>query len=183
MLRFEYAYVGLPALDAEPYATGENLIGVALSTLMRVTPERRSNCTGGPCNASPARATMTFASFCWSSASRPLFRTGRSPEAKPASLVEYRTLPGGKTLHDDYLRNAVRSRDTERIGAAIVGGKVRRRSLPNVKQRASDLAPERLLQLQLRPFKAQTLKELKLEVPDPDVRPRNGDFAPAGSFR
>ena len=29
IIRFEYAYVGLPALPAEPYATGENLLGVA----------------------------------------------------------------------------------------------------------------------------------------------------------
>src|SRR5437764_2368195 len=42
LLRFEYAYVGLPALDGEPYATGENLLGVALSALMRVPPERRA---------------------------------------------------------------------------------------------------------------------------------------------
>jgi hypothetical protein len=38
LLRFEYAYVGLPALDAEAYASGENLLGVALSALMRVPP-------------------------------------------------------------------------------------------------------------------------------------------------
>jgi hypothetical protein len=42
LLRFEYAYVGLPALDAEPYVTGEHLLGVALSTLMRVPAERRA---------------------------------------------------------------------------------------------------------------------------------------------
>ena len=42
IVRFEYAYVGLPALDGEPYATGENLLGVALGALMRY---RR---TGGP---------------------------------------------------------------------------------------------------------------------------------------
>ena len=28
IVRFEYAYVGLPALDGEQYATGENLLGV-----------------------------------------------------------------------------------------------------------------------------------------------------------
>jgi hypothetical protein len=42
ILRFECAYVGLPGLDAERYATGENLLGVALSTLMRGPPERRA---------------------------------------------------------------------------------------------------------------------------------------------
>jgi hypothetical protein len=42
LLRFEYAYVGLPALDAERYAAGEHLLGVALSALMAVPAERRT---------------------------------------------------------------------------------------------------------------------------------------------
>jgi hypothetical protein len=42
LLRFEYTYVGLPALDGERYALGENLLGAALSSLMRVPPERRA---------------------------------------------------------------------------------------------------------------------------------------------
>jgi hypothetical protein len=42
LLRFEYAYVGLPGLDAEPYVTGEHLLGVALSALMRVPAQRRA---------------------------------------------------------------------------------------------------------------------------------------------
>src|SRR5262249_36804183 len=42
LLRFEYAYVGLPGLEAEPYVTGEHLLGVALSALMRVSPEKRA---------------------------------------------------------------------------------------------------------------------------------------------
>jgi hypothetical protein len=41
LLRFEYAYVGLPALYGEAYATGEHVLGAALSALMRVPPERR----------------------------------------------------------------------------------------------------------------------------------------------
>jgi len=42
VLRFEYAYIGLPALDAERYVTGENVLGVALSAWMQVPPERRA---------------------------------------------------------------------------------------------------------------------------------------------
>jgi hypothetical protein len=42
LLRFRYAYVGLPALNAEDYLTRENLLGVALSALMRIEPERRA---------------------------------------------------------------------------------------------------------------------------------------------
>jgi hypothetical protein len=42
LLRFEYSYVGLPALPAEQYVSGEHLLGVALSVLMRVPSERRA---------------------------------------------------------------------------------------------------------------------------------------------
>jgi hypothetical protein len=41
ILRLTYPYVGLPALDAEQYVRQDNWLGVALSALMRVTPERR----------------------------------------------------------------------------------------------------------------------------------------------
>lgn len=39
-LRFQYLYVGLPALDGLQYVQGENWLGVALSSLMRIPPER-----------------------------------------------------------------------------------------------------------------------------------------------
>ncbi len=39
---FSYPYIGLPALDATPYLTGENLLGIALAALMRVPTERRA---------------------------------------------------------------------------------------------------------------------------------------------
>jgi hypothetical protein len=42
VLHFEYAYIGLPALDAETYVRGDNLLGVALSALMRVPEEKRA---------------------------------------------------------------------------------------------------------------------------------------------
>ncbi len=42
ILRFDYAYVGLPKLKAEDYVTGEHLLGVALSGLMKASPERRA---------------------------------------------------------------------------------------------------------------------------------------------
>jgi len=42
VLHFEYAYVGLPALPAEEYVSGQQLLGVALSALMRTSPERRA---------------------------------------------------------------------------------------------------------------------------------------------
>jgi hypothetical protein len=42
LLSFAYAYVGLPGLDGEQYVVGEHLLGVALTALMRVPPDRRA---------------------------------------------------------------------------------------------------------------------------------------------
>ena len=40
VVRFQYLYVGLPALDGLQYVEGGNPLGVALSALMRIPPER-----------------------------------------------------------------------------------------------------------------------------------------------
>lgn len=41
LVRFDYPYVGLPALDAEEFVRQDNWLGVALAVLMRVPKERR----------------------------------------------------------------------------------------------------------------------------------------------
>ena len=41
VLRFQYLYVGLPALEAERYVASANWLGVALAALMRVAPARK----------------------------------------------------------------------------------------------------------------------------------------------
>ncbi len=38
--RFQYLYVGLPGLDGVEYAKGDNWLGVALSVLMKIPPDR-----------------------------------------------------------------------------------------------------------------------------------------------
>ncbi|MGH7172751.1 MAG: hypothetical protein ACRELG_20915 [Gemmataceae bacterium] len=42
VLRFQYLYVGLPALTAEDYVAGSNWLGVALAALMRVPRQRKT---------------------------------------------------------------------------------------------------------------------------------------------
>jgi hypothetical protein len=46
LVRFNYPYVGLPALDADQYVRGDNWLGVALAALMRVPKERRMQLAG-----------------------------------------------------------------------------------------------------------------------------------------
>jgi hypothetical protein len=42
LLHFEYAYIGLPALDALTYLRGDNLLGLALSALMNLPVRERA---------------------------------------------------------------------------------------------------------------------------------------------
>jgi len=42
LVHFEYAYIGLPALDAFEYLRDKNWLGVALSVLMRIPEERKA---------------------------------------------------------------------------------------------------------------------------------------------
>ncbi len=46
LVRFNYPYVGLPALDGEQYLRQDNWLGVALAALMRVSKERRMALAG-----------------------------------------------------------------------------------------------------------------------------------------
>jgi hypothetical protein len=42
LLQFEYAYIGLPALNGITYLTGPSLLGVALAALMRLPADRQA---------------------------------------------------------------------------------------------------------------------------------------------
>lgn len=42
LLRFEYSYIGLPALDGLPYFNGANVLGLALSALMKLPATDRA---------------------------------------------------------------------------------------------------------------------------------------------
>jgi hypothetical protein len=71
LLRFEYTYVGLPALEAEQYVTGEHLLGVALSVLMRVPAERRAELHAEALKRIALSREMTGAATFWPSVLRP----------------------------------------------------------------------------------------------------------------
>jgi hypothetical protein len=75
LLRFEYAYVGLPGLKADDFASGQHLLGVALSALMRISPERRVE----------------------------LYAESLKRIALVPGIVGHRTLSRGKATHDYHL--------------------------------------------------------------------------------
>jgi hypothetical protein len=69
-IRFEYLYVGLPALDGVKYVQGENWLGVALAALMK---SRRTALPGSArkrCGESSAPRFRIKSDSCWAIACR-----------------------------------------------------------------------------------------------------------------
>jgi hypothetical protein len=161
ILRFEYAYVGLPGLNAEQYVTGEHLLGVALSQLMRVTPQRRAElfleglkrivlsgendrrryllreCLEAYSNLDTAQKEQYQA----------LLNTPSYQEVKTTMMTTYEQgMLAGR-------REMVLVQLEAKFGLLS----------PTVRQRVEALDPEELRQLIRNLLKAQSLKELRLE--------------------
>jgi len=161
VLRFDYAYVGLPALDGEPYATGENLIGVALSALMRVPAERRAELYAEGLKRIVRSGENDFRRFllteCLEAYSdlddaqkerlQKLMSTEQYQEVQPIMITTYE-----RGILQGERKSALRQLEAK-FGPLS----------PEVKQRVEALSPEELAQLQLDLLKAQSLKELRLD--------------------
>jgi hypothetical protein len=161
ILRFDYAYVGLPALDGEQYATGENLLGVALSALMRLPAERRAELHAEGLKRIARSGENDFRRFllaeCLEAYAnldeaererlQELLTTEQFQEVKPIMITTYE-----RGILQGERRSALRQLEAK---FGPLSGEV--------KQRVEALSPEGLAQLQLDLLKAQSLKELRLE--------------------
>jgi hypothetical protein len=161
LLRFEYAYVGLPALDGEQYATGEHLLGAALSSLMRVPAERRAELYAEALRRIARSGENDYRRYllaeCLEAYAeldevqkgrlQALLRTEQYQEVQPLMITTYERgiIQGQRT-------------STLRLLEAKFG------ALPvEVKQRVEALAPDDLRRLQLDLLQPKSLKELGLE--------------------
>jgi hypothetical protein len=169
LLRFEYAYVGLPGLKADDYASGEHLLGVALSALMRTPAERRvelyaeslkrialsrendfrrhllTECLEAYVNLDETQLEKLQA----------LLETEHYREAKPLMVTTYERGKADGKLEgkiEERRENILLLLDTK-FGPLALG----------VQQRIAELTPEELRQLMVNFAKAATLKELHLE--------------------
>jgi hypothetical protein len=161
LLRFEYAYVGLPALKAEDYVSGEHLLGVALSTLMRVPAERRAELYAEGLKRIARSGENDWRRFllaeCLESYAdlddeqrqrlQALLTTEQYQEVRPLVITTYE-----------------RGKNEGRRETALLLLETKFGPLsPEVKQRVESLPPEELRQLLQNLIKAQSLKELRLE--------------------
>ena len=161
LLDFTFAYVGLPALNAEAYLSGENLLGVALTSLMRVPKERRVELQADGLDRIARSSQNDWRRFLLAETLQAysdldpaewqrlqtLLVTDKYREARPMTLTYYER----GQLH-------------ERLEATLLLLEARFGPLaPAVKQRVETKSPEELRQLQVALVRAQTLKELGLE--------------------
>jgi hypothetical protein len=168
IIRFEYAYVGLPALEGEKYVTGENLLGVALSTLMHVPAERRAELYAEGLKRIAHSGENDYRRFLLAECLeaygeldeaqkeqvRALLTTEPYREVQPLMITTYeRGIEQGK---EQGIVQGER-RVTLRLLEAKFGS-----VSPEVKQRVEALSPEALAQLQVDLLHAQSLKELRL---------------------
>ncbi len=162
VLEFNFAYVGLPALNAEDYLTGENLIGVALSSLMRIPRERRVELQADALDRIARSGQNDWRRFLLSETLQEysgldptewerlqaLMVTEKYREARPMTLTYYQ-----------------RGKLQERLETALLHLEARFGSLsPAVKTKVEAMSPDQLRELLLALLSAHTLKELGLEA-------------------
>jgi hypothetical protein len=161
LLRFEYAYVGLPALDAERYVTGEELLGVALSALMRVPAERRAELHAEALKRIALSGENDWRRFLLAEC---VEAYSDLDEAQRQRLQALLTTEPYQELRPLMITTYERGRIEERREMALMQLEVKFGPLsPEVKQRVDALSPEQLRQLLVDLVKSQSLKDLGLE--------------------
>jgi hypothetical protein len=160
IVRFAYAYVGLPALDGVEYATGENLLGVALSSLMGLPAERRVELCAEGLKRIAASAENDYRRFLLSDNLEAYAKLDEAEKDRLDALLQaepyQEALPLMKTTYERGIEQGER-RAALRLMEARFGPLT-----TQVKQRVEALSQEALAQLQLDLLQAQSLEELHL---------------------
>ncbi len=161
ILRFEYAYVGLPALDAAVYVHGEHLLGVALSTLMRVPPERRAELYAEGLKRIARSGDNDWRRFLLAEC---LEAYTHLDEAQKKQLEALLTTEQYQEVKPLMITTYERGKIAERREMVLFLLETQFGPLsPEIKQRVEAIPPENLRQVILNLMKGQSLKELGLE--------------------
>lgn len=189
LLRFRYAYVGLPALSAEEYIAGGHVLGAALSTLMRVPAERRvelhlealqriaisrendlrrhllAECLAAYSKIEESEISQLNA----------MLSTEPYKEARPimSTLYEYLKAEGlrqGKLegrlegKNEGKIEGKIEGRLEERLEIVLIQLEAKFGTLsPETTQRVREMDAEQLRRLSLELLRADSLKELQLQ--------------------
>ncbi len=173
ILRFAYTYVGLPGLEAETYVTGENLLGVALSALMRQSAERRAEMYAEGLKRIAGSSENDFRRFLLTECLEAYVDLDETQKERLQTLLQteaYREVkPLMQTTYERGMEQGIKQgieRGIEqgmRRSALLMMGKKFGPLPAEVERRVEALSPEALAQLQLDLVDAQTLEELRLD--------------------
>ena len=165
IIRFEYAYVGLPGLDGEVYATGENLLGVALSAMMRLPAERRAELYAEGLKRIAGSGENDFRRFLLVECLEAYADLDEAQKERLQALLGteayHEVVPLMKTTYERGLERGI-AQGERRSALRLIEAKFGPLSL-QVKQQVEALSGEALAQLQIDLLKAQTLEELGLD--------------------
>ena len=168
VVRFEYAYVGLPALDGEQYATGENMLGVALSALMRRPAERRVELYAEGLKRFASSGENDYRRFLLVECLEAYAELDDGQKERLQALLQtdpYQEVESlMKTTYERGIEQGIErgiEQGERRLTLRPMEAKFGPLS-PKVKQQVEALSPEALTQLQLDLLKAQALGELRL---------------------
>jgi hypothetical protein len=169
IVRFEYAYVGLPALDGEQYATGENLLGVALSTLMRIPADRRVELCAEELKRIARSGENDYRQYLLGECLETYAELDEAQRERLKVLLPTEQYPEVQSLmkttyERGYEHGTEHGIHQGELRAALLLLEAKFGPLsPEVKQKVEALSPEALAQLLLDLLEAQSLEELRLE--------------------
>ncbi len=172
IIRFEYAYLGLPALDGEQCATGENLLGVALSALMRLPAERKAELYVEGLKRIAQSGENDFRRFLLAECLEAYAELDEAQKERVQALVHTEPYQEVESLMKTTYERGIEHGIERGIERGIEQGE-RRLTLrlleakfgplsAEVREQLEALSWETLAQLQLDLLQAQSLKELRL---------------------
>ena len=165
IVRFEYAYVGLPALDGEPYATGENLLGVALSALMRLPAERRAELYAEGLKRIAGSGENDFRRFLLAECLESYAELDETQKERLQALLQTEAYQEVEPLMKTTYERGIEPASSRASGGRPCGSwkQSSARCLSKSRNRLRHCRHEALAQLQIDLLKAHALEELHLD--------------------
>lgn len=177
VVRFEYAYISLRGLKAEQFATGENLLGVALSALMRQPAEGRAELYAEGLKRIAVSGENDYRRFLLVECLEAYAELDEPEKERVQALLHteaYREVePLMKTTYERGIEQGLQRGIEQGLRRGIEQGE-RRTTLrlmeakfgplsAEIRQRVEALAPDALARLQVDLLAAQSLEELRLD--------------------
>lgn len=169
LLYFEYQYVGLPALDALDYLERDNLLGVALTALMRVPEERKAWLRAEALRRLYQSGENTWRTFLLCECVQAYLALDPAQQAEFNRLLDHESYSGVKVMATTWFEQGLEQ------GLAQGRNQGQRQFLqmmlerkfgpltPQARQRLESWPAERLVDAGLALSQAQSLRDLGLE--------------------